>query len=201
MNIQEQINRLMSNCDTVNIIISGVTCSGKTTLANEIRDYFLGTCSVAIVSQDDYFKNLLDIPKVAQGYLTDSIEAFHIEEFKCDVERLLKDSVVVMPTYDISTNTRISKNKVTRVGKINIFEGLHTIYLLDNLDNSIKIYIDVGMDTCLKRRIQRDTSKFNIPEERIREYWKDCITPMCEKYIFPQIKSADIVINSNSSKK
>ena len=195
MNIHEQISKKLSNCDTVNVIISGVTCSGKTTLANEIRDYFSDICLVTIVSQDDYYKNLPDIPRKPEGYLTDSIEAFHTEEFKCDVEKLLNDSVVAMPTYDIFSNTRISKNKIVRVGKINIFEGLHTIYLLNSLKNSINIYIDVGMDTCLNRRIKRDTSKYGIPEQRIREYWKDCITPMSEKYIQPQIKSADIIIN------
>ena len=195
MNIQEEISKYLIGHDTVNVVIAGTTCSGKTTLANEIRKLFSGRYSVTLVAQDDYFKNLSDIPRVREGYLTDSIEAFFTAEFKHDVEMLLANGVSTMPRYDIATNTRINKNKIVRKGSINVFEGLHTIQLLGELDNSIKIFVDTDIDTCLKRRIARDTSKFGVPEERIRQYWSDCVKPMCERFIFPQKANADIIIN------
>ena len=198
MNIFEEINKSLSKYGTVNIIISGSTCSGKTTLANKIQNYFLDKYDVTVVAQDDYFKNLPDIPRAREGYLTDSSGAFHTEEFKSDVQKLLQDCVVMMPKYDISTNTRISKNKIVRAGKINIFEGLHTIQLLGRLDNCIKIFINTDINICLNRRIARDTSNLGVPEERIRQYWNDCIKPMYDKYILPQKANADIVISCES---
>lgn len=180
---------------SVNVIIAGQTCSGKTTLAKEIRDYFSDKYSVAIISQDDYFKNLEDIPHSPGGYLTDSIDAFHIKEFRDDVHELLKNSTVAMPNYDIATNTRIDKKKMVSSGDINIFEGLHTITLLYDITNCINIFIDTDVDICLKRRIARDTSKYGIPEYVIRPYWNRCIMPMCEKYVFPQLEYADVTIN------
>ena len=113
---------------SVNVIIAGQTCSGKTTLAKEIRDHFLDEYSVAIISQDDYFKNLEDIPHSPGGYLTDSIDAFHVAEFRDDVYTLLKNSIVTMPNYDVATNTRINKNKIVSAGKINIFEDLRVCW-------------------------------------------------------------------------
>ena len=194
MNINEWIKNVLRKHGRVNVIISGTTCAGKTTLAKGISDYYRNEYSTKIISQDDYFKNLPDIPRSLDGYLTDSIEAFHTTEFKRNVELLQRIGFVLMPYYDISTNTRTSQRKRVTIGDINVFEGLHTIQLLKNLDKSIKIYIDTDIETCLKRRIERDTSKYGIPEERIREYWKDCIVPMCEKYIYPQKEIADIII-------
>ena len=195
MNVYEKIEKHLQSHSTVNIAIAGITCSGKTTLANEIRKYFSGKYVVAIVSQDDYFKNLPDIPRAREGYLTDSIDAFCTAEFRHDVRLLLRNGVATMPRYDVATNTRIAKSKIVRASKINIFEGLHTIYLLRALEDCINIFVDTEPETCLKRRIARDTSKFGVPEARIRQYWDDCIKPMCERFIFPQKKFADIVIN------
>ena len=195
MNVYEKIEKHLQNHSTVNIVIAGITCSGKTTLANAIRKYFSDKYAVAIVSQDDYFKNLPDIPRVREGYLTDSIDAFWTAEFKHDVQLLLQNGVVTMPRYNIATNTRISKSKIVRVGKINVFEGLHTIHILSELDDCINVFVDTEIETCLERRIARDTSKFGVPEARIRQYWDDCIKPMCERFIFPQKAYADIIIS------
>lgn len=195
MDVYKEIEKHLLNHNAVNVVIAGITCSGKTTLANTIRKYFSDKYVVAIVSQDDYFKNLSDIPRIREGYLTDSIDAFHTTEFKHDVQLLLQNGVVTMPRYDVSTNKRIAKCKIVRNGKINVFEGLHTMYLLKELDDCINIFVDTEIETCLKRRIARDTSKFGVPEIRIRQYWNDCIKPMCERFIFPQKDFADIVIS------
>ena len=195
MNVQEEISKYLLSHDTVNVVIAGTTCSGKTTLANEIRNHFSDRYLVTLVAQDDYFKNLPDIPRIREGYLTDSIEAFWTAEFKHDVQKLLTNGVATMPRYDIATNTRVSKNKIVRAGRINVFEGLHTIQLLGELDNCIKIFVDTDIDICLKRRISRDTLKFGVPEVRIRQYWNDCVKPMCERFIFPQKEDADITID------
>lgn len=195
MNVYREIERHLLSHDVANVVIAGVTCSGKTTLANKIRRHFSDKYTVAIVSQDDYFKDLPDIPRVREGYLTDSIYAFWTEEFKHDVQLLLQNGVVIMPRYDVATNTRISKSKIVRAGKINVFEGLHTIHLLGELENSVSIFVDTEIETCLERRVVRDTSKFGVPEVRIRQYWNDCIKPMCERFIFPQRVFANIVIS------
>ena len=196
MNIFEEISKYLNHHETVNIIISGVSCSGKSTLAKKLQKHFGEQYQVTVVQQDEYFKNLSDIPKIPKGYLTDSVEAFHSEEFKNDVQKLLNENVAIMPKYDIATNTRISKNKIVRKGKINIFEGLHTIHILNGLENCIKIFVDTDINTCLTRRINRDTTKFSIPEEIIIRHWNNCIKPMNEKYILPQKELANIILNS-----
>lgn len=192
--LQEEIRRFLQNHETVNVIIAGSSCSGKTTLANEIRKSFQGKEMVTIVSQDDYFKNISDIPRGRAGYLTDSIEAFHREEFQKDVIRLFTEGMAWMPRYDVATNTRISKNKIVRASKINVIEGLHTITLLEGLPYSIKVFVNTPIEKCLNRRIARDTMQYKIPEMVIRKHWNNCIMPMYQTYILPQKEKADRIL-------
>lgn len=193
MDIYEKISSFLETHNTANVIIAGQTCSGKTTLANRILNYFDGIYSVSIISQDDYFKNLCDIPIANNKYLMEIPEAFWIEEFLDDVHSLLQYGSVYMPNYDIASNSRKNKNKLIYSGQINIFEGLHTIEVLDSLENSISIFVDTSPDVCLKRRVERDSMNLGIPEKIIRQHWTDCIQPQSERFILPQKNFADIV--------
>jgi len=194
MSVFQEIDKFVITHNTANVIIAGQSCSGKTTLANNIREYFDGKYSVTIISQDDYFKNLHDIPIVYEGYLMDVPDAFWIDEFKHDMHLLLQYGIVNMPNYDIASNTRLNKNKVVHYGKINVIEGLHTIHIFRLLRKSISIFLDTDSDTCLKRRITRDTQSFGIPEKRVREYWNECIQPMSERFIYSQKHFANIIL-------
>ena len=195
MNIQNSILAYLRTHGSVNIVIAGSSCSGKTTMAKDIFTKFSPKYSVTVITQDDYFKDLKDIPRTRDGYLTDSLYAFHSEEFKQDVKTLLIDGSTLVPSYDITTNSRVCKEKIAYAGRINIFEGLHTIELLKDLPYCVKVFLDTNIDTCLHRRIERDTSKFGVPEQRIREHWNLCIRPMYETFILPQKQLADIIIN------
>lgn len=196
MTLQEEIKKYLQHHNKVNVVIAGPTCSGKTTLANEIRKDFVAKEAVTIVSQDDYFKNLCDVPRGKTGYLMDSIEAFHQEEFKQDMQKLLQEGVAWMPRYQVATNTRIGKNKIVRDSKINVIEGLHTITLLQNIPQAIYIFVDTDMEICLNRRILRDTVQYKIPEAIIKKHWNDCILPMYQRDILPQKRLADLIIEN-----
>ncbi len=192
MEIFEKIEEYLTKHGMVNVVIAGSTCSGKTTLAQKIQDHFSGKYKVTIVSQDNFFKDLPYIPCIKEGPLFDSIDAFCIDEFKQSVAKLLENGVATIPIYDISSNMRTSRRKIVRTGQINVFEGLHTISLLQDLRNSISIYVDTDQNVCLERRISRDTSKYGIPKKRVIEFWNNCIMPMSKMYVFPQRRIADI---------
>ena len=103
----------------MNIIISGITCSGKTTLSNSIN----GT----IMHEDDYMKDRNQIPRRKSYLLMDLPSAYHLDEFACDANTLLTTGKANYPNYDVSNNRRINKNGVIQKSEINVFEGLHTI--------------------------------------------------------------------------
>lgn len=176
----------------MNIIIAGMSCSGKTTLSNEIPNSLH-------FEQDWYFKDKKDIPFIKKGYLFDSPNAFHMIEFKNDVEKLLKNGSICIPNYDIKTNTRVSKNKEVKINKLNIFEGLHTITELKELEDSIKVFMDTPFEECLLRRIKRDTS-YGINEKEITRYFYEVMIPMYKSYIEIQKEYADLIIKGDKDK-
>ena len=171
---------------SINVYIAGPTCSGKTTLAERIKIFFQGRAKVSVIHQDDYFKNLYKIPHGNGGYLMDSKEAFHKKKKKNDFSTLLSSGMVRVPYYDIKYNKRTGHRPATKKGQINIVEGLHAIDIFKDDAEGIFFYMNVPLETCLKRRIARDTRMLGVSEKRVREYFEECIMPMYERDILPQ---------------
>ena len=181
-----------------NVIIAGGTCSGKTTLADNLKTELSKEFSVTIIKQDDYYKDLQDIPKIRKGYLMDSPNAFHAREFRQDIEQLLTGGASVVPQYDVAQNKRISKNAKMSRSQVNILEGLHTIMLLEGLPDTLTIFIDTPMEVCLERRICRDTGLYGVAAELVKENFTDCIAPMYHSYVAPQMEKAEIIADGET---
>ena len=177
------------------IFIAGPTCSGKTTLSRFLEHFFWEkNTSVTVIREDDYFKNIEDIPRGPRGYLTDCKEAFHIAELQEDFKSYVENKKAALPMYDVATNKRLPSKQYVLKNDITIVEGLHTISLFHGLKESLFIYVDTPIDVCLKRRIERDKLKFRIPEERVIQHFNDCIMPSYEKEILPQRKMHDVIL-------
>ena len=176
-----------------NVIIAGGTCSGKTTLAESLREQISKEHTVTVIKQDDYFKDIQDVPKIRKGYLMDSPNAFHASEFRQDAELLLRAGSAALPLYDIARNKRVSKDVPVTRSEVNIFEGLHTIKFLEGLPNALTIFLATPLETCLERRVSRDVRLYGIAQDRIREHFADCIAPMYHSYIAPQMEKAELV--------
>lgn len=178
----------------MNIIISGMTCSGKTTLSNHLSKKY----DMTHFEEDWYFKDKKDIPLSRKGYLMDLPSAFNIEEFVSDAKDLIEKKEVIVPTYDISKNKRVVKSRIIRTNGRVIFEGLHSINALKDLRNTLKIFIEVEKDISLKRRIERDI-RYGISEEEIKRYFNDVILCIYRTHIEPQKKDANIILDGGEN--
>lgn len=202
MDVIDVIDQRINNSNGgLNIAVAGATCSGKTTLACKTKELLVKKYSSTIIHQDDYFKDLNLIPHSRMGYLMDSVNAFEIEEFREDIKQLLNHGSTLIPRYDINQNKRLSKDIDVVNSQLNIFEGLHVIYLLNDYKPMFRIFIDADLDVCLARRIKRDVEPYNISEERIREYFNNCMIPMYKNYIMPQINDADMILDERGAVK
>lgn len=176
----------------MNLLISGITCSGKSTLSRMLKESIK---DVSIIEQDSYFKDLKDIPRSKGYYLFDSPNAFNIEEFKKDINSLLTNGFIFLPNYDKKKNQRVSKDIYTLSSRLNIFEGLHTIFLLSDLPNTYKIFIEVSLEEILKRKINRDKT-YGINEKEVISYFYEIVIPLYKLYIEKQRDYADQVIRN-----
>lgn len=175
----------------MNILISGITCSGKTTLSNEI--------SSSVIHEDNYYKNLCDLPHNNRYLLLDDIDAFHYDELTNDFDSLIRYGYCKMPNYDFNHMRRINKDSILYRGDINVVEGLHAIELLKDYKDTIKIFMNTDIEECLRRKIKRD-KQFGMSDTDTINYFNS-VTLKYIDYIKRQMSISDYIIESEEDKR
>ncbi|MFH0878045.1 MAG: adenylyl-sulfate kinase [Candidatus Omnitrophota bacterium] len=182
------------------VLIAGASCSGKTSLALELKKKIhrqgLG---VSVLSLDEFFKDIDDpgLPRNEEGQkLFDTVNSYHYMEFLKILHALVSGIDARTPCYDIVKAKRVpDKLRLIKASPVIIAEGLFVISLADECwRDMVKVYIDTDMDTCLKRRIERDTIRFGVSKEQVEREWHQKVLPNYERFVSPQLSQADIVI-------
>lgn len=174
--------------------VSGGSASGKTTVANRIKE----ACkdSVELLSHDFYYLShdeLLFEERVKLNY--DHPNAFDNERLINDI-KLLKQSIPISrPVYSYTEYRRLPETvsvnpvKVIIVEGFMIFENTELRELMD-----IKIYVDTDADERLIRRIIRDVKERGRSLESVIEQYINTVKPMHEQFVEPYKKYADIIV-------
>lgn len=174
--------------------IAGGTGSGKTTLTNNLKEYFKN--EIAVVYHDNYYKRHDEIPYEERCLLNYDIpEAFDTYMLIDHIKRLKLGHKIQCPVYDYSIHNRsereleIEPKKVILVEGILIFEDKE---LCDNMD--IKVFVDTDADTRILRRAIRDMKERNRTIESITTQYLTTVKPMHEKYVEPSKRNADLIV-------
>ena len=213
LSIAEKIT--LNKKDIKIILISGPSSSGKTTTSKKLALYLktLGL-SPQQLSLDDYFLNREDTPLDEDGKPDfESLRAIDVKLFNSQMEKLLKGTKVITPTYDFVLGKKnFNKTIQMKDNDILIIEGLHALNdnLLKNIDkkNKYKIYISplafMGIDNdnrmsmtdirLLRRMIRDNRTRGYTPEHTLMN-WEN-VRKGEEKYVFPFQDEADIIFNS-----
>lgn len=197
------------------VLISGPSSSGKTTTSKKLALYLktLGL-NPHQISLDDYFLNRDDTPLDEDGKPDfESLRAIDVKLFDSQMEKLLKGSKVITPTYNFVTGKKIFNKPLQILDKdVLIIEGLHALNgnLLKNINkkNKFKIYISplafMGIDNDnrmsmtdirLLRRMVRDNRTRGYSPEHTLSTWES-VRKGEEKYVFPFQDDADVIFNS-----
>lgn len=173
----KNIDTLLENKDTIFIGISGISCAGKTTLANQLKQHYSSSC---VIHQDDFFKDLEDIK--ANHFNCEVQESFHIDEFIQCVHELHTIGSTAYFKYNLASNKRTNEIITAYKTKVNIIEGLHAVdilhqYKLSNSSiNVFNVYLDVNKHKTRLRRIVRDTALCNVGSEIVDSVYDTVIT-------------------------
>lgn len=192
------------------IMLSGPSCSGKTTTASilfkELAKYGK---QAEVVSIDDFYRNRIkDEPKPD----FESAAAIDLEYFGKCVAELTSGREAQLPTFDFNTETRSGYHPhILAENEIIVFEGIQAMYpeILCHIPNEKRktIYISVsedvmayghyfsGRDIRFARRLVRDYKFRSSSPARTIGLWDDVVANE-EKTIIPEGKKADFVINS-----
>ena len=178
--------------------ICGGTCSGKSTIAYKIENYF-SDIGIVKISSDSYYKDRSFLNFKERSKINyDHPSSIDFELLIKNLRKLKKKNKITEPIYSYKSHKRLKKNKVIFSKKIIIVEGLHILCnkkLIDLLDYSI--YLDLEEKLRLKRRYTRDVEFRGRSKQEVKERYFTMCKPMHKKFINPSKKQADIVLKTN----
>ncbi|RLA81794.1 MAG: hypothetical protein DRG78_08630 [Epsilonproteobacteria bacterium] len=137
------------------ITISGLSGSGKTKLAYELKEYIKYS---EIISLDNYSYSEEYLNQKYNEVDFSSPLAFNKTLFNENITSLQQNSLVKIPQFDI--NTKVSKNIRFKKPKILLVEGMFAQIFSENFQ-TLDIYVNIDLDIALIRKIKRDIKERN----------------------------------------
>ncbi len=195
------------------IMLSGPTCSGKTTLAAKLTSEITGAGKKAIVlSVDDFFKEHSAMKRVGDRIDFDSVDAIDLFYFAECVSKILNGEDTPLPSFDFVTGTRKEGVPYRHTpDDIIIFEGIQTVYpevlaLMEGYPyKSLSIAVREALsvngtifspeEIRLARRIVRDFKFRSASPEFTFHIWRG-VRENEEKNITPYLDTCDYCIDS-----
>jgi uridine kinase len=174
--------------------VSGGSASGKTTVANRIKDAFKD--SVELLSHDFYYLPHDELPLEERAKLNyDHPNAFDTERFIKDIEQLKQYQPIERPVYSYVVHNRLPETVRVNPAKVIIVEGF-MIFENARLRNlmDIKVFVDTDADERLIRRIIRDVNERGRSLESVINQYTNTVKPMHELFVEPYKKYADLII-------
>ena len=174
--------------------VAGGSASGKTTIVNEIEEYF--GQDIVVISHDSYYKAHNDMDYEQRSQLNyDHPESFETERMAEDVRNLIKGRAIEMPVYDYTIHNRSNETVHIEPKQVIIIEG---ILILENKElrdlMDAKIYVDTDADERLMRRIRRDMKERARSIDSILDQYAATVKPMHEEFVEPSKRYADVII-------
>ncbi len=192
------------------VMLSGPSCSGKTTTASilfkELANYGK---RAEVISIDDFYRDRI---KDEAKPDFETAAAIDVDYFGECVEKLTSGREALLPIFDFNTESRSGyRPHVLEENEIIVFEGIQALYpeILTHIPSGKRksIYISVSDDVSaygayfsardvrFVRRIVRDFWARSSSVKRTLDLWGDVVANE-EKSIIPAGKKADFIINS-----
>ena len=181
--------------------IAGGSASGKTSIANKLRDTFSDEKSDLIIRQDDYYKDQSHMP-MEERYKTnyDHPFAFDNEYMIEQLNELMAGKVIQKPVYDFVEHTRSKITETCYPADVIILEGL---FVLENEDLrkllNIKVFVETDADIRFIRRLLRDVKERGRTLESVVDQYVNTVRVMHEAFIEPTKRYADVIIPEGGS--
>lgn len=187
--------------------ITGASCSGKTILALSLKGSFPDRDSL-IIAMDSYYRDLGDLDPVDRAMQNfDKPDSLAFDLYIRHLTELSMGGEVLIPVYNFEEHTRAPsgewiKHIVETRGNtrsVIITEGLHVLYreevrkILD-----LRVFIDVDMEVCRLRRIERDIRERGRTREGVIQQFEKTVRPMFERYVLPTMMYADVLIDGEA---
>jgi len=175
--------------------VAGPSCAGKSYLAGRLAEKL----GAALLQLDSYYRELDHLSLVQRAhYNFDSPEALDSELLLNHAHQLHNGETIARPVYDFTTHTRTRETLELVPRPFVIVEGLFTLHW-EPLRKTLgtKVFVDLGEEICLERRIERDIRERGRTRESVLEQYHTTVLPMAQQYVYPARVYADIVVTGD----
>lgn len=176
--------------------IVGGSCAGKTWLAERLQEE-LGEDALRI-SLDDFYRDRGNLTMARRKSVNfDHPRAIDWERVENVLGQLASGGRTTVPRYDFSTHARRATEPMVQARSIVIIEGLW-LFRRASIRKLFtrKIFIRSANEWSEEMRMQRDVRERGRTETEARDQWNRFTRPMFEKFVAPQIRWADEVLES-----
>ncbi|MBI5684034.1 MAG: uridine kinase [Verrucomicrobia bacterium] len=187
---------------TVHLVaIVGGSGSGKTWLARRLKRR-LGR-HAGLVSLDDFYRDLSALPKRERDRRNfDDPAAIEWGLFLETLARIKRGEPAAIPRYDFASHTRQRRARAWKPKPIVLLDGL---WLLRETQArrlySLSVYLDAPGETRLQWRIARDRKERGRSRASVLRQFREQVEPMHARFVAPQARHADIVLDSPAGDK
>ncbi|HEV8543502.1 MAG TPA: uridine kinase [Verrucomicrobiae bacterium] len=176
--------------------IVGGSCAGKSWLAERLQQAL--PAKAARLSQDDFYRDRSHLSSGRRARLNfDHPRAIDWARLEQVLLQVTRGKAAAVPRYDFVTHGRLPDEIALGPAPIVIVEGLwlfrraavRNLFLL-------KVFIRSSNELCIERRLHRDTLERGRTREQVLEQLHRYTLPMFERFVSPQEKWADVVLQA-----
>jgi uridine kinase len=156
----------------------------------------LGSDQVAVIPEDSYYNDQLDIPLTERSKTNyDHPDAFEHSLLAQHLEDLIDGKTVYVPTYDFNNHCRSAETTKIQTPRIIVLEGI-LLFTAEKLRElmDIRIFMDTPLDICLIRRMTRDIVDRGRSLHSVINQYQQTVRPMYYQFIEPCKRYADIIV-------
>ena len=189
------VNHLPTLTPTI-VGVAGASGSGKSTFCKQILEQ-LSKKKVETIPLDCFYFGLEEDDDPSE-YNFDSPDSLDYQQCLQVIKGLKERKQVQVPVYDFGTHKPLPQKRIVEPADIILIEGIFVFHwkeLRDLMD--MKIYIYTDMDTCLVRRIRRDTVERDRTLESILTQYEKFVKPAFDEFIDKTKKYADMILPNN----
>jgi uridine kinase len=176
--------------------IAGPSCAGKSYLSAHLCCHLKAT----VLQLDSYYFDLSHLSLEQRAHSNfDAPQSIDSELLIEHVRTLSRGEPIDKPIYDFRTHSRTGLSEHVSPGEYIIIEGLFALYWEEvRAVQSTKVFVDLGEETCLARRVERDMRERGRTRESVIDQFRTTVRPMAERYLHPTRKYADLVLTGDT---
>lgn len=175
--------------------VAGGAGSGKTTVTRRVIET-VGPQGVAVLNQDNYYRDQSDIPfeqRLRTNY--DHPAAFDWTLLSEHIDALMRGQSVDTPLYDFTIHTRSDRAERLSSAPVIVLAGFFALYDQEIREKmNLKVFVDADPDVRFIRRLERDTRERGRSLESVVEQYLNYVRPMHLSFVEPTKRYADVII-------